>query len=126
MRGAKVLIVEDEIILAKVIEIDLADLGYKICGVVSSGERALERVEEEKPDIVLMDINLNGEMDGIDAAKQIKSRSGIPIVFMTGYEDEETMERANCVEHSGYLIKPVEPEDLQSVINEALQRQKEI
>jgi CheY-like chemotaxis protein len=122
MRGARLLIVEDEIILAKSLEMYLSDLGYEICGLVANGQKSLKIVEDKKPDIVLMDINLYGEIDGIEAAKRIKTLFSIPIVFMTGYEDEETMERANCVEHSGYLIKPVEPEDLQSVINGALQR----
>jgi two-component system, response regulator PdtaR len=120
MKKAKIMIVEDEISLAMIMKEQLSDLGYDICKPVTSGEEAIKNVEQDKPDVILMDIGLNGEMDGIEAAKKIRSSYSIPIIFSTGHQDKETMERAKVVEPSGYFIKPVECEDLKLAIDEAL------
>jgi two-component system, response regulator PdtaR len=98
----------------------LSDLGYYVCKPVTSGEEAIKNVEQDKPDIILMDINLNGEMDGIEAAKEIRFRYSIPIIFSTGDKDKETKERAKVAEPAGYFIKPVDCEDLKLAIDEAL------
>lgn len=119
-----ILLVEDEIPLAKVMKEELSDLGYDICKLVTSGEEAIKNVEQNKSDIILMDINLNGEMDGIEAAREISSRYNIPIIFLTGHQDKETKERAKVVEPAGYFIKPVDFEDLKLAIDEALHELK--
>jgi CheY-like chemotaxis protein len=85
MSKAKILIVEDEIITAAALRNELQGLGYSISSFSTSGEKAIKTAEHELPDIVLMDIKLNGERDGIEADKEIHSRFGIPIIYMTGY-----------------------------------------
>jgi two-component system, response regulator PdtaR len=119
-----ILLVEDEISLAKVMKEELSDLGYDICKLVTSGEEAIINVEQEKPGIILMDIDLNGEMDGIETAKKIRSHYSIPIIFLTGHQDKETKERAKVTEPAGYFIKPVECEDLKLSIDEDLHELK--
>ena len=120
MKKAKIMIVEDEISLAMIMKEVLSDLGYYVCKPVTSGEEAIKNVEQEKPNLILMDIDLNGQIDGIEAAKEIRSRYSIPIIFSTGHNDQETKERAKIVEPAGYFIKPVEFEDLKLAIDEAL------
>ena len=92
MEKAKILIVEDDSIVAMDIESSLKKLGYSVSGTVSHGERAVEKVEELKPDLVLMDIVLKGEMDGIEAAEAIRSRFNTPVVFVTAYADESMVQ----------------------------------
>ena len=120
MENKKILIVEDERVVAEDIKNSLEDLGYVVTGVEDSGEEAIKKVEENKPDLVMMDIKLKGKMDGIDAASQISSRSNIPIVFLTAHTDEKTLERAKLTEPFGYLVKPFEQQDLQIAIEMAL------
>lgn len=116
----KILVVEDESIIARDIEATLEDMGYDVVGIASSGEEAVKKTEELKPDIVLMDIVLRGEMDGIEAAKLIRSRYKIPIVYVTAYTDEKTLQRAKVTEPFGYVVKPFEERDLQVAIEIAL------
>lgn len=120
MKKPKILIVEDEALLAMSMRIDLEDLGYEVCKSVSSGEEAVKIANEEKPDAVLMDIHLRGEMDGIEAAKQIKSLQGIPIIFITGYPSHETAEKIKSVEPIGYFVKPVASKDIHSLLSKVL------
>ncbi|GJQ60591.1 MAG: response regulator [Candidatus Scalindua sp. AMX11] len=120
MEKTRIMIVEDESKLIMLMEEVLSDVGYYICKSVTSGEEAIKSVEQEKPDIILMDIDLNGKMDGIEAAREIRSRFSIPIIFLTGHKDKETKERAKFVEPSGYFIKPVEFEDLKLKIDNIL------
>jgi DNA-binding NarL/FixJ family response regulator len=110
------MIVEDEVLSAMAIRMKLIKLGYDVCDLVGSGEEAVGNVAKEKPDIVLMDISLRGEIDGIEAANQIKSRFGTPIAFLTGYQDQRTTERAERVEHFGYFVKPVAVREIHSAI----------
>ncbi len=88
MSKAKVLIVEDEIITATALRNELQGLGYSICSLSTSGEKAIKTAEHEHPDVALMDVNLGGGMDGFEAAREIHSRFSIPIIYMTGYPVE--------------------------------------
>ncbi len=115
-RSVKILIVEDEVFIAKCMEIELKLAGYEICDSVRTGEEAIVAADRDKPDIALMDINLAGEMDGIQAAREIQKALGISIFFVTGYSDAETMERANQVGHIGYLQKPLRVSDVREII----------
>jgi len=103
-----ILIVEDEVILSAWLKMQIEDEGYLVCGCITTGEKAIEFVKETKPDVILMDINLVGKIDGIEAAEVINKKSKIPIIFMTGYEEPEIYERAQKTKPVAYLTKPVE------------------
>ena len=124
MTKANILIVEDERIVAKDIKQNLNKLGYNITGIASEGDDAIQKAEKEKPDLVLMDIKLKGKMSGIDAAKQIREKFDIPIVFLTAYADEATLKSAKIAEPHGYIIKPFREIDLKTVIEIALYKHK--
>lgn len=116
----EIIVVEDEIIVAEHIRRSLQNMGYSVPCIVSSGERAIEEVEDKKPDLVLMDIVLDGKMDGIEAAMEIKSRFNIPVVYLTAYSDEKILERAKITEPFGYIIKPFDERELNINIEIAL------
>ena len=120
MEKAQILIVEDDSIIAMDIENRLKKLGYSVSGIVNYAEKAIEKVEELNPDLVLMDIVLKGEMDGIDAAEIIRSRFDIPVVFLTAYADEERFERAKLTIPFGYILKPFQDRDLKITIEMVL------
>lgn len=120
MSKADLLVVEDDRIVARDIQNSLTNLGFGVSDVVSSGVEALDRVKEKAPDLVLMDISLKGEMDGIEAASQIHSQFHIPIVYLTAYADENVLERAKVTEPFGYIIKPFVERELHSAIEVAL------
>lgn len=119
-RRLKILIAEDEAISAMAMQRALTRSGYDVCDVVSTGEEAVEKVMQEKPDLVIMDVILNGSVTGIEAAFEIRSRSDIPIVFITGYEEGKLIDQLKTITTSTYLIKPVTPDDLESAIAAAL------
>jgi DNA-binding LytR/AlgR family response regulator len=120
MSKTNILIVEDESIVAKDIQHSLKKLGYTVVGMCSSGEDAIKTVEEVKPDLVLMDIMLKGEMSGIDAAGQIREKFNIPIIYLTAYADESTLNKAKVSEPYGYIIKPFKEIDLHTSIEMAI------
>ncbi len=120
MAKVKILIVEDESIVAKDIQNSLKKIGYQINAIVNSGDKAIREVEENKPDIILMDIMLKGSMTGIEAAKQIKDRFSIPVIFLTAYADDTTLNKAKITEPYGYIIKPFREKELQTTIEMAL------
>ncbi len=122
MTDAKILVVEDENIVALEIKKRLQKLGYIVPGVASTGEDAIIKAEGILPDLVLMDIMLKGEIDGIQAAGEIRSRFNIPVIYLTAYSDEETLERAKLTEPYGYILKPFEEDDLRTTIEIALYR----
>ena len=124
MANTRIMIVEDEWTVAEDIKISLQNLGYAIYSVMSSGKEAIQKAEEDRPDLVLMDIVLQGEMDGIEAANQIRSRFNIPIVYLTAYADDKVVERAKITEPSGYIVKPFINEDLKIAIEIALYKHK--
>ena len=118
--AATILVVEDELIIAKGIQKRLQALGYSVAGAASSGKEAVEKALDLLPDLVLMDINLQGGMDGVAAAEQIRSRADIPVIFLTAYADADTLERAKVTEPFGYIVKPFQDITLQSSIEMAL------
>jgi PAS domain S-box-containing protein len=120
----QILVVEDEIIIAEEIQRKLKKMGYAVPVMVSSGEEAIKKTKENNPDLVLMDIVIHGKMDGIEAAKQIRSYFDIPVVYLTAYSDEKTLERAKITEPFGYLIKPFKERELQITIEIALYKHK--
>ncbi|MBU4289428.1 MAG: PAS domain S-box protein, partial [Proteobacteria bacterium] len=124
MPETKILIVEDEAIVAEDIHNSLQSLGYIISAVVSSGKEAITKIEGNRPDLVLMDIVLKGDMDGIEAASQINSRFNIPVVYLTAFTDEKTLERAKLTEPFGYIVKPFEDRELHSTVEMALYKHK--
>ncbi len=124
MPETKILIVEDEIIPAKDIQTCLRNLGYTVSGITSSGEEAIQKASEVCPDIVLMDIKLKGDMDGIEAARQIKDSFNIPVVYLTAHADDATLERAKITEPYGYILKPFEERDMHINIEIALYKHK--
>lgn len=103
----KILIVEDNAIIAIDLQNTLIKLGYTVPAVVSSGEEAINKVKENNPDLVLMDINLYGEMDGVEAASKIHTFSDTPIIYLTAYTDEKTLERAKITEAYAYILKTI-------------------
>jgi diguanylate cyclase (GGDEF)-like protein len=118
----KILIVEDESIIAEDISDSLISLGYSITDIVYSGEEAIHSATEFRPDLVLMDVNLQGEIDGITAAEEIRSRFQIPVVYLTAYADENTLRRVNATKPFGYIVKPFEEKNLHTTIQLALHR----
>ena len=124
MTKAKILIVEDEGIVAKNIQVMLTDLGYGISEFVLSGEAAVKKAEEMQPDLILMDIKIKGDLDGIKTAKKIQELFDTPIVFLTAYMDEATLKRAKMIEPYGYLLKPIGEKELYTTIEIALYKSK--
>jgi len=120
MTKLKILVVEDEIIIAKDLQYILIDLGYNVPYIVSSGEEAIKIAKAIKPDLTIMDIKLSGELDGIEAAMQIHKSLDIPTIFLTAYNDLETSERLKEAEPSGYITKPVDGIELSVIIKNAL------
>jgi CheY-like chemotaxis protein len=117
---ARILICEDEVMLAKELTRSLKNLGYEVVGRVTSAEDAFGIIEEFRPDLILMDITLDGKIDGIEAAEQILSRFDIPVVYLTGYAEKDVLDRAKKTEPYGYLSKPVGLLELRSTIETAL------
>lgn len=120
MVRARILVVEDESIVALSIQNRLEALGYAVAANLPSGEAAVKKAGETRPDLVLMDIRLRGKIDGIQAADQIRNLFQIPVVYLTAYTDEETINRAKFTEPYGYILKPFEPRDLCTTIEIAL------
>ena len=120
----KILIVEDEAIVAKDISVCLEKIGYEVIATFSKGEKTLHFLEENKPDLVLMDIMLAGKISGIEASAEIKKKHDIPVVFLSAYADEKTIERAKVTEPYGYVIKPFKEIDLSTSIEMALYKFK--
>ena len=120
----KILIVEDEGIVILHIKKTLEKLGYCVAGIASSGEDAIKKAMELRPDLVLMDIMLKGALDGIDAADKIRSLFDIPVIYLTAHADENTLQRAKVTGPFGYIVKPFRERDLNIAIEFALYRYK--
>lgn len=103
----KVLIVEDNMIISLDLEDSLRRKGFDVVGTVTSGEIAIQQLKLKSPDIVLMDIGLKGELDGIDTARKMHAICDVPIVFLSGNSDPATIDKANTVNYKDFLIKPV-------------------
>jgi len=120
MATTKILVVEDEAIVAESIRIKLKKMGYSVVSTASSADEAIKKTGEYLPDLVLMDIVLQGEKDGIEAARQIHTNFNIPIVYLTAYSDDKILLRAKITEPFGYIIKPFKERELQVAIEIAL------
>jgi DNA-binding NtrC family response regulator len=118
----RILIVEDEAVVALDIERRVRDLGYAVAGTAAAAEDALRIAERERPDLVLMDIRLRGIMDGIEAGRQIRSQWGIPVIYLTAHADEATLQRAKETAPHGYLLKPFDEQKLRVALEMALAR----
>src|SRR5688572_14077757 len=117
---ASILIVEDSLIVAYHLKTTLESEGYKVLATYDSGEAALEFLKKGKPDVVLMDILLNGPIDGVETARLIKSEHNLPIIYITALMDRDTIQRAKITEPFGYLTKPFEDREIFTVIEMAL------
>lgn len=121
---ARVLVVEDEWVVAIDVRDCLEGLGYRVVAIATSGEEAIAKSRELRPDVVLMDIRLEGEIDGVQAAQQIWQELRIPIIYATGYSDHATVDRATATEPFGYILKPIRERDLYIAVKTALQRHR--
>ncbi|AFZ20505.1 hybrid sensor histidine kinase/response regulator [Allocoleopsis franciscana] len=121
-KTVKILVVEDEKIIALNVRESLESLGYIVPAIADSGEKAIEKATQLRPDLVLMDIRLKGNMDGIQAAEQIWNSMQIPVIYVTGHSDKSTLERAKITVPFGYILKPVKEQELYVAIETALQR----
>lgn len=120
MTPPRILVVEDEGIVAKDIQMTLRRLGYEAPATAATSEEALEKAAALAPDLAFMDINLRGDMDGIETATRLRERWSIPVIFLTAYADEATLARAKVAEPFGYLIKPFDERDLRTAVEIAL------
>lgn len=121
-QNISILVVEDERIVAKDIKLSLQSLGYNVPAIAASGKEAIKKAVEFYPDIVLMDIQLEGEMDGVQAAEQIYNSLNIPVIYLTAHSDHNTLNRAKAIGPFGYILKPFEEQDLLVTIETALHR----
>jgi CheY-like chemotaxis protein len=121
----KILVVEDEGITAKALEVALTDMGYLVVGVASTAWEAIEQAAHWQPNLVLMDIRLKGLPDGVFTAQQIQDRMDIPVIYLTALSDDETQKRAIRSKPHGYLIKPFTPEDLRHAIDKAFEQHRQ-
>jgi len=124
MSKINVFVVEDESIVSKDIQHSLIKLGYNITGSASTGDKAIELIGTEHPDIVLMDIMLKGTMNGIEVAEIVKKEFSIPVIFLTAYADESTLSKAKISEPYGYILKSFKEIDLQTSIEMAIYKHK--
>jgi two-component system, cell cycle sensor histidine kinase and response regulator CckA len=120
MSNSHILIVDDELIIAQNIQNHLKNLGYNVVGIAINGAEAINQAGKLRPNLVLMDINLSGEMDGITAADQIRASYHIPVIYLTAYADDEILARAKVTEPFGYILKPFSLKELRSTIETAL------
>ena len=120
MLKIKILIVEDEIITAKDLKQRLENMNHSVVGIVGNGEDAIQKAGETSPDIILMDIVLKGNMDGIETAQKIMNIYNIPIIYLTSYYDDEILEKASETKPSGYITKPYEDLGLNTAIKMAV------
>jgi DNA-binding NarL/FixJ family response regulator len=124
MAKPRILIVEDELIIATDLQCSLRDAGFDVLEPVRSGREAVERALEGDVDLVLMDISLSDLTDGLEAAKSIRGQSDVPIVFITGWSDSSIVSQAQKISPAGCLLKPVAPEDLLQVVTNAIERSR--
>lgn len=124
MEGIRILIVEDESLVARDVENMAKSLGYKVCGIANTAEEAVERAGRFLPDLVLMDVVIKGALDGIAAAEKIWDSFHIPVIYVTAYADELTIERATLTEPFGYLLKPFDERELKIAIEMAFYKSR--
>src|SRR4051794_21382046 len=122
--GQCILVVEDEAVVAKDLQTRLKKLGYHVPLTVPTGEEAIDRARELRPALILMDIRLKGDLDGIEAAARIQQDFRTPIIYLTAYADEGTLDRAKVTEPFGYILKPFNERELHTAIQVALFKHK--
>jgi len=115
-----IFIVEDDMLLSMVEERLLIKLGYNVTGKAMSGEEAVTRIKSIKPDVVLMDISLNGELDGIETMTKIRNFSSVPVIYLSGNSDQLNLERAKKTQYVDYLVKPITEKDLAEPLKKAM------
>ncbi len=119
---SRILIVEDEGIVARSIQSRLEKMGYEVPGIIANGEEVLDAAMTLKPDVVLMDIRLKSHMDGIEAVKLMRQHVQVPVIYLTAYADDETLARAIQTEPNGYIVKPFSQVDLRAAIENAIHK----
>lgn len=124
MSRSKILVVEDEWIIANDVKDSLIGMGYMVSGIAASCDEALARVEECRPDLVLMDIVLKGDKNGIETYKEIRSRYDIPVIYLTAYDNQFLVDQAKLTDNHGYLLKPFKDRELHIAIEMALARRQ--
>jgi len=122
MLKKKVLLVEDEVISASALKMGLEDLGFYVCPLATRGDHAIAIALEEKPDVILMDVNLPGVLDGIQTAKKILESLETNILFLTGYHDDDVITRIMALNPMGYIVKPISAERIKEVLDDKLQQ----
>lgn len=120
MADRRILVVEDNAIIAMETVERLKRMGYTVCGIAATGADAVRLAESGEPDLVLMDINLRGDMDGVEAARTIVEARAVPVIYLTAYSDDETLARAKVIQPFRYLVKPYKERDLYTCIHGAL------
>src|SRR3954466_12841275 len=124
MITADIVVVEDERVVALHLKQQLTRLGYRVPAMATSGPQALEQIAEYRPDVVLMDVHIDGPADGIETAAQIPAELQIPVIYLTAYSEEATLERARGTRPYGYLIKPFSERELHASIQMVLERRR--
>jgi len=124
MTGSKIMIVEDEAIVSMVLKETLTRFGYDVTGIAYNGYDAIQKAGENRPDLILMDVNLEGDIDGIETAERILALYDIPVIYLSAYSDTDTLLRAMKTQPYGYLLKPFEQNDLYKNIERALYKYK--
>jgi CheY-like chemotaxis protein len=122
--GTRVLVVEDEAVVAMHLRQELTKLGYTMAGIATTGEQALKMIHEVFPDLILMDIHIQGELDGIETARRIPRYLHIPVIYLSAYSEDITLKRAGDTHPYGYLIKPFLDRELHATIKMALVRSR--
>lgn len=120
MSGEKILIVEDEVVIAMLLQKVLETLGYMVAGPVANGADAIRLTREENPDLVLMDIRIEGDIDGIETTIRIHEEDTIPVIYLTAHSDTDTYTRAMETNPAGFLLKPFRKEELATAIDAAI------
>ncbi len=124
MEKVNILVVEDENILALGLQKKLENLGYAVTGIADSGTKTFMKIKEKEPDLILMDIVIKGDIDGIETAAKLKKTYSIPVIYLTAYADDEILERAAKTEPYGYILKPYKEKELKANIEMAIYRKK--
>jgi PAS domain S-box-containing protein len=122
--AARILIVEGDAVLAREIETSLSRLGYVVTGLASSGEEAVDLTSEDKPDLVLMDVTFDADMDGIETAQRLRDRHDVPVIYLAAQRDQATFERAKHTLPLAYVVKPVDPKELDLTIRTSLEQRR--
>ncbi len=116
----RIIIVEDDLILSLLLEKQIQRLGYEVAAKIDNGEEAVEKIRKDNPDLVLMDIKLVGEMDGVEAIHHVRKFSDVPVLYLTGNSDEITKKRAKATKPIAYMVKPVDMTLLMKTIRNVL------